>query len=313
MPRVRWKRAMSWYRRQRSRSGATSVQAEPHDSRSSTAWEVFSNWSRNARWRRIIFGSVVVLSILGTVGQAIPKIGSAIEYGLLQIQHPSAFEHTLSDELTYKSGVRVVERTTTLDLSGWNWTSSKDLAAGSKISRGLSTNTFVLRKTEPGAKYFVHTVSSGSLVAPSIFCDSHPFQVIKAKDQRSSNIHQWNVLVDVSREPDDRPFTVGLTVTFWNGFQMKQDWWAGFRILHSTEKANYRVIFPTSLPATNVKFRFKDVISDEIVYLDTAALKVALTPSGSSVQTLSWTIDNPQPDRSYQVAWSWPDSAAAKN
>jgi hypothetical protein len=73
------------------------------------------------------------------------------------------------------------------------------------------------------------------------------------------------------------------------------------------------VIFPASLPVTNIKFRFKDVISDEIVDLDTATLKVTLVPSEMSVQTLSWTIDNPQLDRSYQVTWTWPDSAAATN
>jgi hypothetical protein len=302
-------------RRQPRRSGAASGQPEPRDSTSSTdrptAWTVFSNWSLNAPWRRMIFRFIVIISILGTVSQAIPKVDDAIEYSILKFQHPSAFGRTLSNELTSKSGVRVVERATTLYLGGWKWTSSKDLAAGSKISRGLSTTTFTLQKTEPGAKYFVHTVSSDSKVAPSISSDSHPFRVIQANDQGSSKTHQWNVLVDVSQEPDDRPFTVGLVVTFWNGFQTKHDWWAGFRILHSTEKATFQVIFPADLPATNPQFRFKDTVSGKFVPLDTATLKLTVAPSEMSVRTLSWTIDNPQPDRSYQVTWTWPDSAAA--
>lgn len=265
----------------------------------------------NARWRKAIFGFVVAILILGMVGAAVPTIGSAIEYSILKIQLPGAFERTVPAELTSKSGVRVVERKTTLDLSGWKRTSSRDLQAGSKVSRGLSLVSFTLRKTEPGAKYFVHTVSSSSRVEPSIWCDSHPFRVIEAKSQGSSNIRQWNVLVDISQEPDDLPFTVNLITTFWNGFQKKSDWWAGNRVLHATEKLTWHVIFPPELPATNVKFRFKDITSDEIVDLDPTTLKVTPAPSETPIHELTWTVDNPLPDRSYQVTWTWPESAAA--
>ena len=235
---------------------------------------------------------------------------SGIEYVALKVGHPGAFEATLSDELTNKSGVRVVKRTTTLDLRGWKPTTSRDLQAASKVSRGLSLSEFVLRKTEPGAKYFVHTVSTGSTTDPSIWCDSHPFHIVPVKSQDSS-IRQWNVLVDVSQEPDDHPFTVNLGVTFWNGFQKKKDWWAGFRVLHDTEKSIYSIIFPTALPATNVKFRLKDMLA-ETVDLDTGTLQVTLVPDEKdekSVQGLTWTVDNPLPDRSYRVYWTWPESA----
>lgn len=306
---------MSKKRGQRSQSGAAPVQSEPQKTTLSpghpTAWDAFSNWSMNARWRRVTFGFVVAILILGMVGATVPSIGSAIEYSILKIRLPGAFERTLSDELTSKSGVRVVERAATLDLSGWKRTSSRDPQAGSKVSRGLLLTSFVLRKAESGAKYFVHTVSSGSRVEPSIWCDSHPFRIVQAKSQGSSSIRQWNVLVDISQEPDDRPFTVNLVVTFWNGFQKKSDWWGGFRVLHATEKSTYRAIFPPELPATNVKFRFKDITADEIVDLDTTTLKVTPVPSEMPVQTLTWTVDNPLPDRSYQVAWTWPESAAA--
>jgi hypothetical protein len=308
---------MSMKRGQRSQSGAAPVQPEPQKPTLSTghptAWDEFSNWSMNARWRRITFGFVVAILVLGMVGAAVSSIGSAIEHSILKIRLPGAFERTLPDELTSKSGVRVVERVTTLDLSGWKRTNSRDLQGGSKASRGLSLTSFVLRKTEPGAKYFVHTVSSGSRTAPSIWCDSHPFRIVQAKNQGSSSIRQWNVFVDISQESDDLPFTVNLVVTFWNGFQKKSDWWSGFRVLHATEKSIYRIIFPSELPATNVKFRFKDITADEIVDLDITTLKVTLVPSEMSVQTLTWTVDHPLPDRSYQVTWEWPQSAAATN
>ncbi|MGH3899185.1 MAG: hypothetical protein ACRDTA_13280 [Pseudonocardiaceae bacterium] len=308
---------MSKKRGQRSQSGAAPVQPEPQEPTLSTghptAWDAFSNWSMNARWRRVTFKLVVVILILGMVGAAVPSIGSAIEYSILKIRLPGAFEGTLPSELTSKSGVRVVERVTTLDLSGWKWTSSRDPHGGSKISRGLSLTSFVLRKTEPGAKYFVHTASSDSKVEPSIWVDSHPFRIVQAKTQSSSNTRQWNVFVDISQEPDDRPFTVNFIVTFWNGFQKKEDWWSGFRVVHATEKSIYRVIFPPELPATNVKFRHKDIAAGETVDLDTTMLKVTPAPSEMPVQTLSWTVDNPAPDRSYRVAWTWPESAAPTN
>lgn len=276
-----------------------------------TPWDAFSNWSMKGAWRRLLFGSVVTIAILGMVGSAVPPIGDAARYAALKIRSPGAFERALPAELTSKSGVRVVERKTTLDLTGWRWTSSRDLQNGHKLSRGLSLSSFVLRKTEPGAKYFVHTVSSGSRTEPTIWCDSHPFRIVQTIRQPSSDIRQWNVLVDISHEPDDRPFTVNLVVTFWNGFQKKADWWSGFRVLHSTETAIYRVIFPAELPAADVKFRFKDVLANGMVDLDAAKLKVTPVPAGMPLDTLEWVVDNPVPDRSYQVTWVWPEGAAA--
>ena len=299
---------------QRSQSNAAPVQPEPQKPASltghPTAWDAFSNWSMNARWRRVTFRLVVAVVILGMVGAAVPTIGGAIEYAALKIRLPAgAFERTLPDGLTSKSGVRVVKRETTLDLSGWKQTSSRDLDAAVKVSRGLSLNSFVLRKTEAGAKYFLHTVSSSSNVEPSIWSDSHPFHIVQAKSQGSSGIRQWNVLVDVSQEPDDTPFTVNLVVTFWNGFQEKNDLWSGFRVLHSTDKATYRIIFPPDLRATNVKFRYKDIPAGQTVDLDTGTLQVTLEPDEKSVQGLTWTYDDPVPDCSYQVTWTWPESA----
>lgn len=308
---------MSEKRGQRSQSGAAPVKPEPRTptlpTDHETAWKSFRNWSMKARWRRLTFRFVAAIVILGTVGGAVPSIVSAIEYINLKIYVPGAFERTLPGELTSKSGVRVVERAATLDLSGWKWTSLKDLQAGRKVSRGLSLASFVLQKTEPGAKYFVHTVSSDSKVEPSIWCDSHSYRIVPTNSQSSSKTRQWNVLVDISQEPDDRPFTVNLAVTFWNGFQEKSTWWAGFRVLHATEKSTWHIIFPPELPAANVKFRFKEITADKTVDLDATTLKVTPIPSESPVQTLTWAVDNPLPDRSYRVTWTWPENAAATN
>jgi hypothetical protein len=154
----------------------------------------------------------------------------------------------------------------------------------------------------------VHTISTGSKVDPSIWCDSHPFRIVKAKDQEGSGIHQWNVLVDISNEPDDAPFTVNLLVTFWNGFQKPSDWWSGFRVLHSTEKANYTVVFPPGHPAEDLKFRYKDITANQTVDLERSQLHVSPVGSTNNEQTLTWTVENPLPDRSYQIAWTWPES-----
>lgn len=112
--------------------------------------------------------------------------------------------------------------------------------------------------------------------------------------------------------PDDRPFTVNLAVTFWNGFQEKSAWWAGFRVLHATEKSTWHIIFPPELPAANVKFRFKDVTANKTVDLDPTNLKVTPALSEMPMPTLTWTYENPWPDRSYQVVWTWPENAAAR-
>ena len=36
-------------------------------------------------------------------------------------------------------------------------------------------------------------------------------------------------------------------------------------------------------------------------------------PGAAPVEKLTWNVDNPLPDRSYQVAWTWPDTAATTN
>jgi hypothetical protein len=273
-----------------------------------SAWDVFSKWSAARPWRKRLFGLTVTMLILGTVSLTVPSIGGAIDYVALKVRVPGAFERGLSEEL--KSGVRVVERDTTLDLSGWKQTNSRDIHQESKVSRGLSLTSFTLQKTHPGAKYFVHTVTSESRVAPSIWCDSHPFQVVEANAQGSSGLHQWNVLVDISQEPDDATFTANLVVTFWNGFQKPSDLWSGFRVLYSTEKAVYHVIFPPALPAADVRFRYMDMTANQTVDLDAAKLEVTSEPGKTPTQKINWTVDNPQPDRSYQVTWTWPESAA---
>jgi hypothetical protein len=254
---------------------------------------------------------VVALLILGTASTTVPTIGGAMEYIVLKIRHPGAFDKSLPQELT--SEVRVIRRDSTLDLSGWKETTERDLQSGNKVSRGLSLTSFIVRKTVPGAKYFVHTVSSDSKATPSIWCDSHPFKVLQANDQGSSGTHQWNVLVDISQEPDDSPFTVNLVVTFWNGFQTPSDWWSGFRVLHSTENATYHVIFPPDLPTTNIKFHYKDVTANQTIDLDTTHLNVTPMPHNGPTREFTWTVANPQPDRSYRVTWDWPRNAATSH
>ena len=201
-----------------------------------------------------------------------------------------------------------MERNTTLDLTGWRWTSLRDLDTDRKLSRGLSLTSFVVRKTDPCAKYFVHTVSSDSKTAPSIWCDSHPFQIVEAtvrRRQTRGNGTSWSI----PQEPDDRPFPVNLLVTFWNGFQKRDTWWSGFRVPHSTEVATYRVIFPPDLPASNIKFQYKDITSSQSVDLDPASLSTSPKPLNGQVSTLTWKVQNPQPDRSYRIYWSWPPMA----
>jgi hypothetical protein len=123
---------------------------------------------------------------------------------------------------------------------------------------------------------------------------------------------QWNVLVDISQEPDNRPFTVNLLVNFWNGFQKPDARWSGFRILHSTEDATYRVIFPPDLPASSIKFQYKDITSNQSVDLDPTSLSTSPKPLNGQVSTLTWKVQNPQPDRSYRIYWSWPTGRPRK-
>jgi hypothetical protein len=66
-------------------------------------------------------------------------------------------------------------------------------------------------------------------------------------------------------------------------------------MLHATDKSIWHIIFPPELPATNVKFRFKDITADEMVDLDTTTLKVTPVPIEIPIQELTWTVGNPCP------------------
>jgi hypothetical protein len=203
-------------------------------------------------------------------------------------------------------GVRIAERRTTLDLSGWKSVSEDDVARSIKRSRAVSRNHFVIERLEPEQGVFVHRMGTSSPIEPEVHCDKCKVeQVIKAVAPAPK---EWDIIFDISREPVGPLIDIDFSVDFWNAFDSPDQWWGGFRILYATERAIFRVEFPKEHRPAGKTVTFGYIKANtrrrELLQPNAEDANVQSNPDGT-VSSVMWTVQNPQPDRSYRVFWSW--------
>lgn len=203
-------------------------------------------------------------------------------------------------------GIRIIERSTTLDLSDWRATSEDDIARGVRRSPVVSRNRFLLERVNPEQREFVHRIGTTSKIDPELECTGCRLE--RVKSEAGPLARQWDLVFDVSDRKVAEPIQLSFNVRFWNAFQSPDQWWGGFRILHATERAIFKVVFPAAK-----KPKRKDL---EFVYVIAATQKRVSDPprdgnlhevldSDDRVSQLQWTVNNPNPDRSYRVYWKW--------
>ena len=120
---------------------------------------------------------------------------------------------------------------------------------------------------------------------------------------------EWNIVFDIEHEPIGRPISIQFRVTFWNAFQLSEQWWGGFRILHPTRRAAFRVVFPPShRPArSDISFAFKKAGSARQEAVVPGPGESRVVGDDGRVDEVEWTVDYPDDDRSYRVYWKWPE------
>ncbi len=200
-------------------------------------------------------------------------------------------------------GVRVVRRQTILDLSGWHETTEADLRNKIHKSLAVSTNQFKVVRTHDHADKFIHIAGTSSATPPEVNCVG--CRLVARKHTSASRApFEWNIEFDISDKPLDKSFDIEFKFIFWNAFQLPEQWWGGYRILHATNVSLYTVQFPGSrhpLPDT-IRYYYADTTEHD--YSEKPNTTLTKDTEGR-VAELTWEVQSPDADRSYRVRWDW--------
>ncbi len=123
-------------------------------------------------------------------------------------------------------------------MTGWSDASPDDIENGHRVSTAVSINEFIVERTSAVQPRFLHAYSTSSKIDPEV--------------TRTTNIRSNHI----SNAPLGTPFPIHFSIRFWNTFQNTAQKWAGFRIKHSTELANYKLV-PTGQAGTRVEHKLR--------------------------------------------------------
>lgn len=225
--------------------------------------------------------------------------------GLITSEEIKCWNRTLRPADSHIAGMRVVERATTLDLSDWKAGSANEIKQKLPIELAISRNRFVIERTDSNQSCFIHRMGTSSGIEPSVHCSR--CRKVALPHNEGSSLREWDLVFDVQHQPIGTEILIAFSVDFWNSFQRPDQWWGGFRILHSTEKAIYTVVFPEEkMPKTDsVQYRFVRSVWQKPESLVVQPVDLKIRSTEGYTERVTWTVLNPQPDRSYRVYWSW--------
>lgn len=202
------------------------------------------------------------------------------------------------------ASIAVDSRETTLSLLEWQRVPDRERSH--RIERAISLNKFHIRRLHKSDTTFVHRFGTTSEIDPVASCDDgHVCSIVPVDEkQQKGKLREWELRVDVSKEPIDEPFPVSFNVTFWNAFQ--DELWAGFRVLHPSENVVFRILFPGNNSPSIVRYqRVKPSGSAEDFTPERVELVVDSRNEGSTARILTWTERAIPPDYSYRLHWTW--------
>jgi hypothetical protein len=199
-------------------------------------------------------------------------------------------------------GVRVERRQTLLDLSGWKETTDADIRDKVQKSLAVSTNKFTIVRTHSSAKKFIHRAGTSSKTPPQVECKECKIVLQTSGENRLR--FEWNIEFDISSRPLDEKFDIEFKFIFWNAFQTPDQWFGGFRVLHATQLAVYRLNFPTLKRPLAETISYSYVDTTEHAYRVDDGVTLVKDNNGR-VFELAWEVPHPDADRSYRVRWDW--------
>jgi hypothetical protein len=210
-----------------------------------------------------------------------------------------------ADELRIP-GIRVEDRISILDLSGWQPTTDAEIAKLVKKSSALSTDRYTVVKTQEYVSEYVHVIGSSSEIPPEVTCRGCDI-VPRTPDGASRTPHEYKVVFDLSKTPLEGRTDIEYTTKYWNAFQTPDQWWAGIRVLYQTESARFVIIFPAGKhPAPGkIQYSYFDTRGDH-PYQGDLTVEYDKDDAGR-VGKLTWQVPHPSTDRSYRISWDWSD------
>ena len=101
-------------------------------------------------------------------------------------------------------GIRIENRETTLDLSGWQGT-TETKSKTVKKERAISRNKFQIVRTHEHATTFIHIIGTTSAIAPEVICDGCEVERRGSKPGKRLK-KEWEISFDIS---DKSKFPLG--------------------------------------------------------------------------------------------------------
>ena len=201
-------------------------------------------------------------------------------------------------------GVRVENRRTTLDLSGWQETTADDIAKRVKKSLAVSRNKFTVVRTHEHATSFIHLIGTTSGIRPEVDCGGRCRLVPRNLGDESRAPNEFDLVFNISTEPLDRKIELEFSVSFWNAFQEPGQWWGGFRVLHETRSSAYSIRFPDTRRPSPETLKYVYFDRQERPYDEELRTSVIKDDNGR-VTEVKWEVPHPSGDRSYRIKWDW--------
>lgn len=267
-------------------------------------WSALAGWRDIGRFRKLTLARHSLERRYLLWSQAV----GALELGILAAIAVTSStlilqQMTIADE-RLAVGLRVVDRTTVLDFSGWKEVSVQDYLSRNQENRSLvvSRNWFRVKRTRKEPSHFIHIYGTRSNTAPFFSCS--PIACNSKADSSSANgVKQYVLSFDLSTLQIGETADIKFEVTFVNGFQCETEV-GGVRMLHDTERALFKIVYPEkNRPRPEDLQRIFRENKEEGQPPDTDVYNVNL--SDELVSEVNWTLLRPITDRVYMARWKW--------
>jgi hypothetical protein len=279
----------------------------PRASPPKTPWELVIALLWDPPWKRwlILVPLLIAIAAVNLVGNE-RLFAMAEDVGLIRSEEIKCWSKTLRPADSHIAGMRVVERSTVLDLSEWKQASADQLARKIPVELAISRNRFRIERTDENQGCFIHRMGTSSGIEPTVHCSRCRKVALPYKD--GVPLREWDLVFDIRHQPVGQEITIAFSVDFWNSFQRPDQSWGGFRILHSTERAVFSIVFPEDRRPKRDGMQYRYVRSGsqqpEVIEIKNRD-DVKVRADKDRAERLAWVVANPQPDRSYRVYWSW--------
>lgn len=178
-----------------------------------------------------------------------------------------------------------------------------------KRSKAVRLETYDVVKVLGNAQHFMRRLATSGMT-PDVSCENYNYTVKELRGDElrkqgvTENLTGYDMAVDISGEPVDKPFKVLLRLVYWNGFQGESGDWTSHNAIYPERLLTFRVIFPRDKPYTTYTlYAFPRLEgTHREAYKDKPEINESLR-DGSKV--IEWIVRNPKTNYAYRIDWTW--------